>query len=96
MAVKNKEEILEQLKEKFGDDTSDEALGILEDITDTIDDLTEKGKPDGIDWKAKCEETENAWRQKYHDRFFSAEEPKEKDPVEEEKPLTYEALFNEE
>ena len=40
MAVKNKDEILESLRSRIGEDTSDEAISILEDVEDTLDSLT--------------------------------------------------------
>lgn len=72
MAVKSKEDILGIIKEKFKDDTSDSTLGFIEDVTDTINDL--EGKAQGeTDWKAKYEENDKQWREKYKERFFSGE-----------------------
>ena len=62
MAVKTKEEILESVKEIFGDNTDDNTITFLEDITDTITDLEDKAKGDGTDWKAKYTENDEAWR----------------------------------
>lgn len=70
MSVKSKTEILDAIKEKFGDDTSDSTLSFLEDVSDTFEDLESKSK-DSTDWKTKYEENDKAWRQKYHDRFFN-------------------------
>lgn len=70
MSVKSKTEILDAIKEKFGDDTSDSTLSFLEDVSDTFEDLESKSK-DSTDWKAKYEENDKTWRQKYHDRFFN-------------------------
>lgn len=75
MAVKSKEELLESILIKFGDDTSDETLSFLEDVTDTIDDLEEKAKGDGKDWKAEAERIDAEWRAKYRERFFSSDKP---------------------
>ena len=36
MAVRTVEEILELIAQRVGDDTSDEALGFIEDISDTL------------------------------------------------------------
>ena len=62
MAVKTKEEILESVKEIFGDNTDDNTITFLEDITDTITDLEDKAKGDGTDWKAKYTENDETWR----------------------------------
>lgn len=92
--IKSKEEILTLLKDRIGEDTSDEAIGFIEDVTDTFNDLEEKGKGQE-NWKEKYEENDKAWRQKYRDRFYSSV-PDEPDPEEpDEKPAKhrYEDLF---
>lgn len=73
MAIRSKDEILEQIQVRFGEDTSDETISFLEDVTDTFTDLETRASGDGVDWKAKYEENDNEWRQKYRDRFFSPE-----------------------
>ena len=42
MAVRSKEEILEYLKGKMGDEPDDESISFLEDVTDTISDYESK------------------------------------------------------
>lgn len=96
MAVKSKEEIMALIKDKFGEDTSDETLAFLEDISDTFNDLETKASGDGEDWKEKYEQNDKEWREKYKERFFSAE-PTTKDPdpePEDNSPKTYEELFD--
>ena len=63
--VKTKDELLASIKSKFGDDTSDETISLLEDISDTLDTLK-----DGVDWKKKYEDNDKMWRDKYTSRFF--------------------------
>lgn len=70
MAVKSKEEILEQIKAKLGEDTSDEAIGLVEDISDTLSDI-ETRLSDNTDWRKKYEENDKEWREKYRNRFFN-------------------------
>lgn len=77
MAVRTKSEIMELVKALVGEDTSDETLNSIADISDTLDDLEKKGNGDDTDWKKKYEENDAQWRQKYKDRFFSGEAPKE-------------------
>lgn len=98
MAVKTKEEILESIKSRFSDDTSDEALAFLEDVSDTFADYEQKIKGDGKDWKTEAERIDAEWRQKYKDRFFSGSDPEEnvEDETEDKTVLTYEELFKEE
>lgn len=97
MAVKTREEILEKLKDRVGNQSDDETIEFLEDVTDTLSDLEEKAKGDGVDWKAKYEENDAEWRKKYTDRFFSSE-PNSDDnddtsPDEPEEPTTFAELF---
>ena len=96
MAVKTREEILEKLKNRVGNQSDDETIEFLEDVTDTLSDLEEKAKGDGVDWKAKYEENDAEWRKKYTDRFFSSEpiineEPHSQEPQSE--PTTFDELF---
>lgn len=58
MSIKTKDEILSTIKSLLKDDTSDEAISILEDVTDTYDDLQSKVQGDGEDWKTKYEEND--------------------------------------
>lgn len=91
---KTKEEILDSLRVLLGDNTSDEALTLIEDVTDTLDTST-------VDWEAKYKENDASWRQRYRDRFFNspaAEDPDpEPDPVEPAAGLkTFDDLFTKE
>lgn len=70
MAVKTREEILESLRGRLGDDPTDDDIAMLEDITDTFTDFEEKTS-DATNWKNKYEENDKAWKKKYSDRFFS-------------------------
>ena len=99
MAVRTKEEILELISGRIGEDTSDEAISMIEDITDTLDDYQARVEESG-DWKSKYEENDAAWRARYKERFFgSAEEEPAPDPEEpedaEKEKTTFEELFEE-
>lgn len=93
MAVRTTQEIIDALKESFGESPDDTQLAMLEDVSDTFSDLNEKC---GEDWKTKYEENDKAWRKRYTDRF-SGKADSETDTLEEDneppKPLTYESLF---
>lgn len=72
MAIKTQEELLNGIKGLLADNTSDEAITLLEDVTDTLKDLSEKSaNTDNEDWKKKYEDNDKEWRQKYRDRFFN-------------------------
>ena len=97
MAVKSTEEIMTLIKDRFGDDTSDETLAFLEDISDTFNDLETKASGDGEDWKAKYEQNDKEWREKYKERFFSKEPDPNPDPdpdPEDNSPKTFDDLFD--
>ena len=99
MAVKTKEEILESFKTRLGENTDDESISFLEDVTDTLDDFEKRANGDGTDWKSKYEENDSSWRKKYTERFFSGEpnpEPKPEQKLEPDNtPTTFSDLFKE-
>lgn len=97
MSVRTTEELLTMVRGRVADQTDDDTLAFIEDITDTLADLEERAKGDGTDWKAKYEKNDAEWRKKYKDRFFN-NEPKngsenDDDSDETEKPKTFEELF---
>lgn len=75
MAVKTREEILKSLRDRFGEEPTNEDIAMLEDITDTFKDFEEKTS-DATNWKNKYEENDKAWKKKYSDRFFSKDDDK--------------------
>lgn len=70
MAIKTQEELLTSIRGLLADDTSDEAISLLEDVTDTLGSFSNANN-DNEDWKKKYEENDKEWRQKYRDRFFN-------------------------
>ena len=95
--IKTKDEILNAIKERFGEDTSDETLSLIEDVSDTLDDY-ETRTNDSTDWKTKYEENDKTWRERYRDRFFSGEtdnDIEEPDDIDDDTPdkRTFEDLF---
>lgn len=94
MAVKSKDEILESINTLMGDSSSDEALAIIEDITDTMSDL-ETRATDTTNWKQKYEDNDKEWRDKYKSRFFDtgSDDPIPDPEPEPPKMMTFEDLF---
>lgn len=70
MAVRSREELLDFINKRFPDDTSEEVLGFIEDVSDTYDDMNNRINEAG-DWKTKYESNDAEWRKKYRDRFFA-------------------------
>ena len=99
MAVRTKEEILQSIRDRLGEQIdSDESIALIEDVTDTIDSLS----GDGTDWKQRYEDNDKEWRQRYRDRFFNSGTNQsdlgdpEPEPEPEPKKTKYEELFKEE
>lgn len=78
MAVKTVDEIMAKVRERIGEDDSDEAIEFIEDISDTFESFS-----NGEDWKSKYEENDKKWREKYRNRFFTPKEEVEEDEIEE-------------
>lgn len=77
MSVLNRDEFMTRLKERIGEDTSDEAVTFIEDFTDTYDDLEKRTNDTNNEYEEKYkeavrekEELDKAWREKYKSRFF--------------------------
>lgn len=87
---RSKEELLKLVSEFVGDMPTDEALSLLEDISDTVESDTEN-------WKQKYIDNDKAWRERYKARFSSTKEEIEEQEEQEndDTPLTYESLFEE-
>ena len=101
--IRTKDDLLSIIKERIGDGTSDEDISLIEDVSDTYDDLNTRVSEAG-DWKAKYEENDASWRQKYRDRFFEKEvkenveisDPMDKADEGTHETLKFEDLFTEE
>ena len=98
MAIKTKDELIQSLNAILGDNASDEALALMEDVSDTMDDITAKGD---VDWEQKYRENDAAWRTRYRDRFMNNTDNNDQQDVEHiitpapaERP-TFENLFKE-
>lgn len=102
MAIKTREELLQCINERLSDDSSDDALSLLEDVTDTLNDYDSR-LSDTTDWKQKYEDNDKEWREKYKARFtngtdngegFEKDTNKNKQKEdEEEKHYTFDELF---
>lgn len=105
MAILKKEELINKISEYIGEDNSDIAIEILEDVSDTID---AGGDADELirqveELKEKVETTDAEWRAKYKARFLEGsadpeepEEEEEEETEEVEEKTSYDELFEEE
>lgn len=71
MAILSREQYFARLQERLGNDTTDEGISFLEDMTDTYNDMEGRSKGDGIDWEKKYHELDESWKTRYRHRFFS-------------------------
>lgn len=99
MAVRTRDEIVEAIRNRIGEDTSDEAISLLEDVTDTFTEY-ETRVADKTDWKAKYDEMDASWRKKYMDRFSGktgeeVKEEQEEQIKDDSEPRTFDELFTE-
>ena len=103
MAVVTRDELMERIRSRIGEDTSDEALALIEDFTDTFTDLESRS---GEDWKSKYDDLDKTWREKYKARFFQkpsdkdttpedVKEDNEEDLKDESKEKSFDELFTE-
>ena len=96
MAVRTREEILESVRARVGEQTDDETIAFIEDISDTLTDLETRAKGDGTNWKTKYEENDAEWRKKYTERFYSSDPNPDPEPPKSDdtpKPKTFAELF---
>lgn len=101
--IRTKDELIKAISEFIGENDVDEAIAILEDVTDTLTDFEERATGDGEDWKKKYEENDKAWRERYRARFVKSsvtdedfiEDEDANEDVDEDEIKTYEELFKE-
>lgn len=96
MPVRTREEILEVIRTRVGEQTDDETITFLEDVTDTLTDLERRANGDGENWEQRYKDNDAEWRKKYKERFFSGEPDESEDQKQEDevvKPKTFEDLF---
>lgn len=92
MAVKTRDEIMSQLQTIIGEDTSDETLTFIQDVSDTL------GNDNSAERIAQLEtqlrDQDETWRKKYRDAFFSGKpEPEPEDEPSGKTPKRFEDLF---
>lgn len=71
MAVLDRDAFFSAIQSVVKDDTSDDSISFVENMTDTYNDLMNKVNGDGEDWKKKYEENDKQWKERYKHRFFS-------------------------
>ena len=102
MAILNRDEYFAKLHSRLAEDTSDEGIAFLEDMTDTYNDMENRAKGDGTDWEKKYRELDESWKKRYRHRFFNGSDggnPNENQRTEDDgynaEEITVEDLFKE-
>lgn len=92
MAIRTRDEIMTQLQTMVGEDTSDETLTFIQDVSDTLG--ADNSAQRISELENKLEEQDQAWRKKYRDAFFTGKPDSsyEEEP-ENNKPKRFEDLF---
>lgn len=90
MAVLGREDFLSRIKQLVGENTDDETLALVQDMTETYDNLN------GEDWHTKYVDNDKEWRTRYRDAFLNGtpqsiqqDEPEEPDSSQ----ITFDDLF---
>lgn len=93
MAIRTRDEIMSQLQTLIGEDTSDETLAFVQDVSDTLG--NDNSATRITELETKLEQQDKEWRKKYRDAFFTGKpDDNFKDDDEEEKiPKRFEDLF---
>ena len=103
MAVLSHDDFMNAVKGLAGDSADDNTLAMIENFTDTFNDLEARAS-DTTDWKTKYEQNDNEWREKYKARFFEGKEGTEpteilreqkEDITDDGKGISFDDLFNE-
>ena len=95
--IKSKDELISMISARIGEDNSDDALSLLEDVTDTLSDYEAK-TADSTNWQQKYEENDREWRNKYKERFMSGSDGIDDEIIEPDpqpKRYSFEDLFKE-
>lgn len=95
--VLTRDEFFEAINKRVGENTDDESLKFIEDMTDTYNSLETDRNSD--DWERKYNVLDAEWRERYRKRFFDGKEEiiedQKKDIVEDGEPSTFDELFEE-
>lgn len=96
MAIRQISELLDSARTLIGEDTSDDALSFLDDLSDTMNDYDTRTH-DQTDWEQKYKDNDASWRKRYADRFNGKPVEEEDDSYELPDPpkKTYLDLFTE-
>lgn len=91
------QEIIKSLEDLVSDKEDERYISILEDVADSVTEDTSRAEAD--EWKAKYEESERSWKEKYRARFMEGTpdpEPSPETEIEVEVKTSFDDLFTSE
>ena len=92
MAIRTRDEIMAQLQTMVGEDTSDETLSFIQDVSDTLGDNNSAQRITQLE--TQHEEQDKEWRKKYRDAFFTGKpDDSYEEESEQKRPKRFEDLF---
>ena len=91
MAVRTREEIMSQLQTLIGEDTSDETLTFIQDVSDTLG--NDNSAQRITELETQLQEQDQEWRKKYRDAFFTGKPDEDLDDDKNSKPRSFDELF---
>lgn len=103
MAVLSHDDFMNAIRGLAGDNADDETLTMIENFTDTFNDLETRAS-DTTDWKSKYEQNDSEWREKYKARFFEGNagtnpaevmRDQKEDIIDDGKDISFDDLFKE-
>ncbi len=94
--VRTLEELLTDVRAVVADETSDDVLTLLENVTDTVNAAESRETIEGL--RQQIADLDESWRRKFRDRFFNTASadpvPEVAEEETEEKITRYEDLFS--
>lgn len=99
--ILSREDLISAVRNIFGEDSTDEQISFIENLSDTVSDFEERITTSG-DWKTKYEENDASWRKRYTERFINPTVTGEKiieeqleDVIDDGSPKSFAELFKE-
>ena len=71
MAVLTRDEFFNRINDYLGESSDDASIQLVEDLTDTYNDLERRGSEEN--WEQRYKDLDAAWRERYKKRFFSGD-----------------------
>ena len=99
MAIVSNEDLIQRVTALIGESTTDENISLIEDVTDTLQDYTNRTQ-DSTNWQERYNENDREWRKRYTERFSNnasqgVENPPPSGGTQIDEKLTFDSLFKE-